>query len=66
MKDSPELQEAYRLKEENHKPLLIRDYFTFLGEMSKLFKTIGITGTNGKSSSTSMMVVTATKVLENF
>lgn len=66
MKDSPELQEAYRLKEENHKPLLIRDYFTFLGEMSKLFKTIGITGTNGKSSSTSMMVVTATKVLEDF
>ena len=65
-KDAQELKDAYRLKEQEHKTLLIWDYFTFLGEMSKLFKTIGITGTNGKSTSTSMAVVTAKKVLDHF
>jgi len=65
-KESTEVQEALRLKQETHAPLLIREYFEFLGEMSKYFRTIGFTGTNGKSSSSAMGIFAASKILSNF
>jgi UDP-N-acetylmuramate-alanine ligase len=51
---SPEVLKAFELKKSEHKSLLIWDYFQFLGEMTKYFKSIGFTGTNGKSSSSAM------------
>jgi UDP-N-acetylmuramate-alanine ligase len=45
---------VFELKKSEHKSLLIWDYFQFLGEMTKYFKSIGFTGTNGKSSSSAM------------
>ena len=65
-KESIEVQEALRLKQETHTPLLIWDYFEFLGEMSKYFRTIAFTGTNGKSSSSAMGIFAANKVLPDF
>lgn len=65
-KESIEVQAALQLKKEQHTPLLIWDYFEFLGEMSKYFKTIWFTGTNGKSSSSAMGIFVASKVLEDF
>jgi UDP-N-acetylmuramate-alanine ligase len=35
------------------------NYFQFLGEISKYFTTIGITGTNGKSSTTALALYAA-------
>ncbi len=64
--DSPEVQEAFRIKKEERKPLLIWDYFEFLGELSKYFKTVGFTGTNGKSSSSAMAIAVAREVLPDF
>ncbi|GHV21538.1 hypothetical protein FACS1894176_06490 [Bacteroidia bacterium] len=63
---SPEVQEAKRLKKEEHTPLLLWDYFEFLGEMSKYFRTIGFTGTNGKSSSSAMAITVAKEILPDF
>ena len=54
------------LKAQQRKPLLIRDYFEFLGEMSKYFKTVAFTGTNGKSSSTAMAIFAAKEILPEF
>ena len=64
--ESEEVQQARRLKAEHHTPLLIRDYFEFLGEMSKYFRTIAFTGTNGKSSSSAMAIFAAKEVLPEF
>ena len=57
VKDSPEVQKAFKLKKENHLPLKIWNYFEFLGELSKYFRTVWIAGTNGKSSSTALAIV---------
>lgn len=48
------------------KPQIVLNYFEFLGEVSKFFKTIGFSGTNGKSSSTSLAIWTAKDLLPNF
>ena len=64
--ESIEVQTAKQLKKAEHTPLLIWDYFEFLGEMSKYFKTIGFTGTNGKSSSSALAIFTAKHVLPDF
>lgn len=63
---SPEVQKAFDLKKSDHKPLLIRDYFEFLWEMTKYFRSIWFTGTNGKSSSSAMWIHVATHCLPNF
>jgi hypothetical protein len=39
-KDSPEVQSAFSLKKEHHLPLKIWNYFEFLGELSKYFRTV--------------------------
>ena len=39
-KESPEVLKAFELKKNEHKPLLIWNYFQFLGEMTKYFKSI--------------------------
>ncbi|MDO4713253.1 MAG: Mur ligase domain-containing protein [bacterium] len=39
--ESPEVQTAFRLKLEHQQPLKIWNYFQFLGEMSKYFRTVG-------------------------
>ena len=56
-KDSPEVQSAFNLKKEHHLPLKIWNYFEFLWELSKYFRTVWIAWTNGKSSSTSLAIV---------
>lgn len=63
---SIEVQTAKKLKKEQHTPLLMRDYFEFLGEVSKFFKTIAFIGTNGKSSSSAMGIFAAKQVLPDF
>ena len=65
-KESPEVLKAFELKKSEHKSLLIRDYFQFLGEMTKYFKSIGFTWTNGKSSSSAMWIYVASHCLPNF
>ncbi|MDR0651425.1 MAG: hypothetical protein LBG59_08800 [Candidatus Peribacteria bacterium] len=60
------MQQAKKLKAEKHLPLLLRDYFEFLGEISKYFKTIAFAGTNGKSSSSAMGIFAAKEILHDF
>lgn len=43
--------------------MLVANYFEFLGEISKYFVSIGIAGTNGKSSTTALMIHAASKSL---
>ncbi len=62
-KESPEVQSAFQLKKEQHFPLKIRNYFEFLGEITKYFRTVGFAGTNGKSSSTSLAIVAGQKLI---
>lgn len=61
--NSPEVISALELKKTQQQPLKIRNYFQFLGEMSKYFRTIGFAGTNGKSSSTALAIFTAQKLI---
>lgn len=63
VKDSQEVQLAFQLKREQHFPMKIWNYFEFLGEMTKYFRTVGFSGTNGKSSSTSLAIVTGKKLI---
>ena len=65
-KDSLEVSTSKELKRTEHKPLLIWDYFEFLWEMTKYFKSIWFTWTNGKSSSSAMWIHIASKCLPNF
>jgi hypothetical protein len=39
-KDSLEVQNALELKKKEHQPLKIWNYFEFLGELSKYFRTV--------------------------
>jgi len=63
--ESIEIQTARNLVIEHKKMMLIMNYFQFLGEISKYFTTIGIAGTNGKSSTTALAIYGA-KDLPNF
>ncbi len=65
VKDSPEVQKAFQLKKEKHLPLKIWNYFEFLWELSKYFRTIWISGTNGKSSSTALAIVSWKKLIND-
>lgn len=65
-KNSPEVMKAFELKKSEHKPFLIRDYFEFLWEMTKYFKSIWFTWTNWKSSSSAIWIHVASKCLPNF
>ena len=65
-KESPEVLKAFELKKSEHKSFLIWDYFQFLGEMTKYFKSIWFTWTNGKSSSSAMWIYVASHCLPNF
>lgn len=63
--NSPEVTWAKILNNSLIKKMLIMNYFQFLGEISKYFTTIGITGTNGKSSTTALTLYGA-KDIDNF
>ncbi len=63
--NSPEVTWARAIISQEQKIMLIMNYFQFLGEISKYFTTIWITGTNGKSSTTALTIYWA-KNLENF
>jgi len=63
---SPEVLKAFELKKSEHKSFLIWDYFQFLWEMTKYFKSIWFTGTNWKSSSSAMWIYIASHCLPNF
>ena len=65
-KSSPEVLKAFELKKSEHKPFLIRDYFEFLWEITKYFKSIWFTWTNWKSSSSAMWIHIASNCLPNF
>lgn len=65
-KSSPEVLKALELKKSEHKPFLIWDYFEFLWEMTKYFKSIWFTWTNWKSSSSAMWIHIASNCLPNF
>lgn len=61
--NSPEIQSAFELKLTQQQPLKIWNYFQFLGEISKYFRTVGFAGTNGKSSSTALAIYTARQLI---
>jgi len=63
---SPEIIQAKEIASTYRKPMLVMNYFSFLGEISKYFVTWGITWTNGKSSTTAMAVTAANKHLPSF
>lgn len=63
--NSPEVIWARELISQEQKMILIMNYFQFLGELSKYFTTIGITWTNGKSSTTALTIYWA-KDIPNF
>lgn len=64
--ERPEILEARKIMKDNKKVMVILNYFQFLGEVSKYFRTIGFTGTNGKSSSTALAIHTAKKLDKQF
>lgn len=63
--NAPEVIAAKNFERTAKQGRFIWNYFQFLWEISKHFTTIGIAGTNGKSSTTSMLIYTAKKHLEN-
>ena len=63
---SPEVLKAFEIKKTEHKPFLIWDYFQFLWEITKYFKSIWFIGTNWKSSSSAMWIHVASHCLPNF
>lgn len=63
--NSPEITWARALISQEQKMILIMNYFEFLGEVSKYFTTIWITGTNGKSSTTALAIY-GTKNISTF
>lgn len=63
--NSPEVIAAKSYERTPKQSRFIWNYFQFLWEISKYFTTIGIAGTNGKSSTTSMLIYTAKKYLKN-
>ncbi|MCX6823101.1 MAG: Mur ligase family protein [candidate division SR1 bacterium] len=65
-RESVEVLEARAVMKAKKMPMIILNYFEFLGEVSKNFISVGITGTNGKSSTTALAIATAKKVLPDF
>ena len=63
--NSPEVKAAKSFERTPKQSRFIWNYFQFLWEISKYFTTIWIAGTNGKSSTTSMLIDTARTHLEN-
>lgn len=63
---SEEVQTALAFKRTNKQQKLILNYFQFLGEISKYFRTVWVMGTNGKSSTTALLLSTAKEVLPDF
>lgn len=55
---SPEVIQAKKLTNDYHKTTVVMNYFQFLGEISKYFSTVGIAGSNGKSTTTAMALHT--------
>lgn len=64
--ESTEVLQARALMKEHKQPMILLDYFEFLWEVSKYFMSVGIAGTNGKSSTTALAIATAKKVLPDF
>ncbi len=63
--NSPEVKQAKQIASSYPKGMLVANYFEFLGEISKYFISIGIAGTNGKSSTTALMIHATNKSLSN-
>lgn len=63
--DSPEVKQAHALAKSYTKGMLVANYFEFLGELSKYFVSIGVAGTNGKSSTTALMIHAASKSISD-
>jgi len=63
---SDEVLEARAVMKAKKYPMIILNYFQFLGEISKYFVSVGIAGTNGKSSTTALAIATAKKSLPDF
>ena len=61
-----EVLEARAVMKAKKQPMIILNYFQFLGEVSKYFVSVGIAGTNGKSSTTALAITTAKKSLPGF
>ena len=46
--------------------MIVLNYFQFLGEISKYFRTLAIAGTNGKSTTTALALYAAKKKIPRF
>lgn len=62
--NSSEVIQAKSYKRKAKEQRFIWNYFDFLWEISKYFTTIGITGTNGKSTTSAMLLTTAKNHLD--
>ncbi|MEK7510064.1 MAG: UDP-N-acetylmuramate--L-alanine ligase [Patescibacteria group bacterium] len=59
-KDHPELQKAYKIQDTRYK-IQVLSYPQALGELTKIHYTIAISGTHGKSTTTSMIALVLLK-----
>ncbi len=64
--NSPEVKKAKSYIRDPKENRFIWNYFDFLWEISKYFKTVWITGTNWKSTTTSLAIHTAKEHLQDF
>ena len=63
---SAEVEKAKSFGFDGKKIMFVMNYFEFLGEISKYFKTVGFAGTNGKSSTSSLGIYTVSELLPDF
>jgi len=64
--NSTEVKSAKNFSHNLKKPIFVMNYFEFLWEISKYFKTIGISWTNWKSSTTALSIFCAKQNLKDF
>ncbi len=65
-KNSPEVIQRFQLSRQNPKIKPPVSFFQFLGIISQFFKTIAISGTHGKSTTTAMTIRGAHKLSDRF
>lgn len=63
---SPEVQQALSFVPDYAQWMLVLNYFQFLGEISKYFRTLAIAWTNGKSTTTALALYAAKEKIPDF
>lgn len=64
--NSVEVQTAKQFEHDGKSAVIVWNYFEFLWELSKYFSTVGVSGTNGKSSTTAIWLSVAKDLMPDF